>query len=87
MRTVLFVASGLLCTCAWQANAQSVSENSTAAVQTSADNSVPMGSSASAMPGVPTEVHAKTRQEVYEELVRSQKGSEAQWLQELYKGS
>ena len=87
MRTVLFVASGLLCTCAWQANAQSVSENSTAAVQTSADNSVAMGLSGSAIPGASTEVHAKTRQEVYEELVRSQKGSEAEWLQELYKGS
>ena len=87
MKTVLIVAGGLLCTCAWYANAQATSPNSTAAMQTGTDSSEGPDASASFMSGAPAMIHGKTREEVYQELVRSQKNGEAAWLQEFYKGS
>ncbi|WP_109479967.1 hypothetical protein [Paraburkholderia sp. C35] len=87
MKAVLFVAGGLLCTCAWYANAQTIQPNPAADVQTSADTSEGPDASANSMSGAPAMMHGKTRAEVYQELVRSQKNGEAAWIQEFYKGS
>jgi hypothetical protein len=87
MKTVLLVAGGLLYTCAWHVNAQATSTNSTTEAQTSADNSEGPDASANSMSGAPARLHGKTREEVYQDLVRSQKNGEAARLQELLKGS
>jgi hypothetical protein len=86
MKTALIVAGGLLCTCAWHANAQAISANPTTGVQASADNSEGPDISGNSTSGVPATLHAKTREEVYQDLVRSQKNGEAARLQELYRG-
>ncbi|MFL9921113.1 hypothetical protein PQR75_38285 [Paraburkholderia fungorum] len=87
MKTVLLVAGGLLCTCAWHANAQATSANSTTEVQSSADTSEGPDTSGNSMSGAPAGLHGKTRAEVYQDLVRSQNNGEAVRLQELFKGS
>jgi hypothetical protein len=83
MKTVLLVAGGLLCTCAWHANAQATGANPTTGVQANADNSEGPDISGNSTSGAPA---AKTREEVYQDLVRSQKNGEAARLQELYRG-
>jgi biotin carboxylase len=87
MKTVLLVAGGLLCTCALHANAQATGANPTTGVQTSADNSEGPDISGNSMSGAPATLHGKTREDVYQDLVRSQKNGEAVRLQELFKGS
>ena len=87
MKTALIVAGGLLCTCALHANAQATGANPTIGVQTSADNSEGSDISGNSTSGVPATLHAKTREEVYQDLVRSQKNGEAARLQELFKGN
>lgn len=86
MKTVLLVAGGLLCTCAWHANAQTTSTNSTTGAQTSADSSEGPDMSGNSMSGAPVTLHGKTREEVYQDLVRSQNNGEAARLQELFRG-
>jgi hypothetical protein len=86
MKTVLLAAGGLLCTCAWHANAQAISANSTTEVQGSADTSEGPGVSGISMSGAPAGLHGKSREEVYRDLVRSQNNGEAARLQELFKG-
>jgi hypothetical protein len=84
MKTVLLVAGGLLCACALHANAQATGANPTTGVQTSADNSEGSDISGNSMSAT---LNGKTREQVYQDLVRSQKSGEAARLQELFKGS
>jgi hypothetical protein len=87
MKTALLVAGGLLCTCAWHANAQDTTANPTTAAQDSAANSEGPDASAISMSGGPAILHGRTRDEVYQDLVRSKQDGEEARLQELYKGN
>lgn len=87
MKTILLVAGGLLCACAWQANAQDTGMNSTAGMQGSADTSEGPDVTGKSMSGVPAGLPGKSRDEVYQDLLRSQKNGEAARIQELFKGS
>ncbi|MGF6508235.1 hypothetical protein [Paraburkholderia sp. 32] len=87
MKTVLLVAGGLLCACAWHASAQNTSANPTTAAQPDAVNSEGPDPSGSSMSGGHSVGDGKTRAEVYQDLVRSQQNGEAARLQELFKGS
>ena len=87
MKTALLVAGGLLCTCVWHANAQDTIANPTTAAQASAVNSEGPDASANSMSGGPAIFHGKTRDEVYQDLVRSRQDGEAVRLQELYRGN
>src|SRR6201999_3441283 len=87
MKTALLVAGGLLCMYAWHANAQDTTADPTTATQASAVNSEGPDASANSMSGGPAMFHAKTRADVYQDLVRSQQDGQAARLQELYKGN
>ncbi|MBT2792877.1 hypothetical protein [Paraburkholderia strydomiana] len=87
MKTVLLVAGGLLCTCAWHASAQTTTANPTIAAQPDAMNSEGPDLSGSSMSGVHRVGDGKTRAEVYQDLVRSHQNGEAARLQEVFKGS
>lgn len=89
MKTVLFVAGGIVCACAWHANAQDTTaspiDTSKASVLTS-DAQGP-DTTTNSMSGGPAMVHGKTRGEVYEDLVHSQQNGEAARLKGFYKGN
>ncbi|QGZ66231.1 hypothetical protein [Paraburkholderia acidisoli] len=87
MRTVLLVAGGVLCACAWHANAQDTSTNPAAGMQGSADTSEGPDLAGKSMSGAPAGLSGKSRDEVYQDLLRSQKNGEAARIQELFKGS
>jgi hypothetical protein len=87
MKTALFVAGGLICMSAWHANAQETTADPTTAAQASTANSEGPDASATSMSGGPAMFHAKTRADVYQDLVRSQQDGQAARLQELYKGN
>ncbi|MFB9122080.1 hypothetical protein E2553_02965 [Paraburkholderia dipogonis] len=87
MKTVLLLAGGLLCTCAWHANAQTAGANPTTTAQPSADSAEGPDTSGSSVSGAPAALHGKTRAEVYQDLVRSQKSGEAAAMQAFYNGS
>jgi hypothetical protein len=87
MKTALLVAGGLLCTCAWHANAQDTTTTPTTAAQASALNSEGPDASAISMSGGPAMFHGKTRDEVYQDLVRSKQDPDAERLQQLYRGN
>ena len=87
MKTALLVAGGLLCTCAWHANAQDTTATPTTAAQASALDSEGPNTSTNSMSGGPAMLHGKTRDEVYQDLVRSKQGPEAAQIQQLYRGN
>jgi hypothetical protein len=87
MKTALFVAGGLLCACAWHANAQDTTANPTTAAQALAVDSEGPDASANSMSGGPAIFHGKTRDAVYQDLVRSKQDGETARLQELYRGN
>lgn len=87
MKTVWFVAGGLLCACAWHANAQAPEANPPTQVQSSADTSEGPDASGNSMSGPPAAIQGKTREEVYQDLVRSQQNGEAARLRQLFSGS
>lgn len=87
MKTALLLAAGLLCTCASYVNAQDTTENSTTAAQASAVNSEGPDASAHSMSGGPAVFRGKTRDEVYQDLVRSQQDGQAAGLRALYRGN
>jgi hypothetical protein len=94
MKTVLFISAGMLCTCAWHANAQAPDATqptqptqAQAQVQGNADTSEGPDLSGNSMSGPPAAIHGKTRDEVYQDLVRSQKNGEAERLRQLFSGS
>jgi hypothetical protein len=87
MKTVLLVAGGLLCACAWHASAQSTAAQPTTAAQPDAMNSEGPDPSGSSLSGGRSVGDGKSRAEVYQDLVRSQQNGEAARLQELFKGS
>ncbi|HEY1996565.1 hypothetical protein [Paraburkholderia sp.] len=89
MKTALLAMGGLLCMCAWQANANAddTNANPTPTAQETAINSEGPTTGANSMSGGPAALHAKTREEVYQELVRSQHDGEAARIQELYRGN
>jgi hypothetical protein len=88
MKTVLILCGGALCLSAWQANAQeSTPTNVSATTPETVINSEGPGMSTTSMSGGGIAVpHGKTRAEVYQDLVRSQSGSEADRLHDLFKG-
>lgn len=87
MKTALLVAGGLLCACAWHANAQDTTITPTTAAQASALNSEGPDASANSMSGGAAMSHGKTREEVYQELLRSKQDPDAARIQELYRGN
>lgn len=87
MKTALLVAGGLLCACAWQANAQDTTANPTTAAQASVADSEGPDASTNSMSGGPAMFPGKTRSEVYQDLVRSQQDGEAARLRQLYRGN
>jgi hypothetical protein len=87
MKTALLVAGGLLCACAWQANAQDTTANPTTTAQASAVDSEGPDASANSMSGGPAMFHGKTRNEVYQDLLHSQQDGQAARLQDLYRGN
>jgi hypothetical protein len=87
MKTALLIAGALLCTFALHANAQDTTANPTTAVQAGAVNSEGPDASASSMSGGPAKYPGKTRDEVYQDLVRSQLDGQAARLRELYRGN
>jgi hypothetical protein len=87
MRTALLVAGGLLCACAWHANAQSTSANPTTAAQPDAMSSEGPDPSGTSMSGGNGMTYGKTRAEVYQDLVHSQQDGEATRLRALYNGN
>lgn len=89
MKAILFVAGGIVCACAWHANAQDTTANpidASKASVTAADSEGP-DATTSSMSGGLAMVHGKTRGEVYEDLVRSQQNGEAARLKGFYNGN
>ena len=87
MKTKLILCGGALCLSTMQAYAQQAT--TTGAAATSPDtviNSEGPGMSSTSMSGASAMTHGKTRAEVYQDLVRSQSGSEADRLHDLFKG-
>lgn len=87
MKSALLLAGGILCACAWHANAQDTTAIPTTTAQAGAVNSEGPDASASSMSGGPAALPGKTRAEVYQELVRSMQNGDAARLQEIYKGN
>ncbi|MFP3558664.1 hypothetical protein SB861_49590 [Paraburkholderia sp. SIMBA_049] len=88
MKTVLILCGGALCLSAWQAYAQEATTtnvSSTATPETVINSEGP-GMSTTSMSGGTAMPRGKTRAEVYQDLVRSQQGGEADRLHELFKG-
>jgi hypothetical protein len=92
MKTVLILCGGVLCLSALQAQAQEstdpVSTTSTSASATpdTTINSEGPGMSSNSMSGGAAMSQGKTRADVYQDLVRSQRDGEAARLQDLFKG-
>jgi hypothetical protein len=89
MKTMLILCGGVLCLSALQAYAQESATNTATSTPTTPDtvvNSEGPGMSATSMSGGAAISHGKTRSEVYQDLVRSQKNGEAARLNELFKG-
>jgi hypothetical protein len=87
MKTTLLLVGGLLCASAWQVNAADVGANASAGTpDTVANSQGPELSSGTTMSGGPAIPQVKTRVEVYQELIQSQRSGEAARLHELFKG-
>jgi hypothetical protein len=87
MKSALLLAGGILCACAWHANAQDTTANPTTTAQTSAASSEGPDATSTSMSGGPAALPGKTRAEVYQELVRSMQDGQSARLQELYRGN
>ena len=88
MKTVLILCGGALCLSAWQAQAQETTPTHVSATtpDTVIDSEGPGMSTTSMSGGGMTMPHGKTRAEVYQDLVHSQQGGEADRLHDLFKG-
>jgi hypothetical protein len=90
MKTVLILCGGVLCLSALQAQAQEstdpVSTTSATATPDTTINSEGPGMSSNSMSGGAAMSQGKTRADVYQDLVRSQRDGEAARLQDLFKG-
>ncbi|WP_109481808.1 hypothetical protein [Paraburkholderia sp. C35] len=88
MKTVLILCGGALCLSVWQVNAQEATTTSAspAATPETVINSEGPGMSSNSMSGGAAMQHGKTRDEVYQDLVRSQQNGEADRIRELFKG-
>ncbi|MPW20257.1 hypothetical protein GCT13_26065 [Paraburkholderia sp. CNPSo 3157] len=89
MKTMLILCGGALCLSALQAYAQESATGTATSTSTTPEtvlNSEGPGMSATSMSGSAAISHGKTRAEVYQDLVRSQKSGEADRLNELFKG-
>jgi hypothetical protein len=87
MKTTFLLVGGLLCVSAWQANAADVGANASAGTpDTVANSQGPELSSGTTMSGGPAISQGKTRAEVYQDLIQSQRSGEAARLHELFKG-
>jgi hypothetical protein len=87
MKTTFLLVGGLLCVSAWQANAADVGANASAGTpDTVANSQGPELSSGTTMSGGPAISQEKTRAEVYQDLIQSQRSGEAARLHELFKG-
>ncbi|MBP0588648.1 hypothetical protein J8I87_02740 [Paraburkholderia sp. LEh10] len=84
MKTIIILCGGALCLSTWQANAQEATTSATATPETVINSEGP-GMSTNSMSGSAA-MHGKTRSEVYQDLVRSQKDGEQARLQDLFKG-
>ncbi|MEM5382898.1 hypothetical protein VSR68_04730 [Paraburkholderia phymatum] len=88
MKTMLILCGGVLCLSALQAYAQESATNTATSTSTTPEtvvNSEGPGMSSTSMSGSAIS-HGKTRAEVYQDLVRSQKNGEAARLNDLFKG-
>jgi len=91
MKTVLILCGGALCLSALHVQAQDSTTDpapatSVAATPDTTINSEGPGMSTNSMSGGGAMPQAKTRADVYQELVRSQRSGEAARLQDLFKG-
>ncbi|SEJ92695.1 hypothetical protein [Paraburkholderia diazotrophica] len=86
MKTMLILCGSVLCLSVSQAYAQESATNTATTTPETVVNSEGPGMSATSMSGGATISHGKTRSEVYQDLVRSQKSGEAARLNELFKG-
>ena len=88
MKNVLILCGGVLCLAAWQVNAQETPTTTapSAAQPETVINSEGPGMSSTSMSGGAAMQHGKTRDEVYQDLVRSQQNGEADRLRDLFKG-
>jgi parvulin-like peptidyl-prolyl isomerase len=86
MKTTFLLVGGLLCVSAWQANAADVGVNAAGTPDTVANSQGSELSTGTTMSGGPAISHEKTRAEVYQDLIQSQRSGEAARLHELFKG-
>ncbi|WP_230417688.1 hypothetical protein [Paraburkholderia polaris] len=86
MKTALLLVSGILCACSLQANAQETTTQQPPTATEIMNSSQGPDMSTNSMSGGAAIQQGKTRAEVYQDLVRSQKNGEAARLQELFKG-
>jgi hypothetical protein len=86
MKVAYILAGGLLCALSWQAGAADVSPDSASAPTQATMDAQGPSTSGGAMSGGPAMSGAKTRNDTYQELLRSQRSGEQQRMQEFYKG-
>ena len=86
MKTAFLLVSGVLCACSWQANAQDTTAQQTPTATEIMNSSQGPDMSTNSMSGGAATQQGKTRADVYQYLVRSQRNGESARLQELFKG-
>jgi hypothetical protein len=87
MKTALLLAGGAICMSAWQANAADTSSNPSPAMSETVITSQGPDFSGHSMSGGAAVPLAKSRADVYQDLVRSKNDGEAARIHQLYRGT
>jgi hypothetical protein len=86
MKTALLIVGGVLCVSSWQASAADANADQSAGTPNTVLTSEGAPPSAGVMSGDSAVPIGKTRGQVYQELLQSERNGEAARLRELYKG-
>jgi hypothetical protein len=87
MKTALLLVGGAICTSAWQANVADTNSNPSPAMSETVIVSQGADFSDHSISGGAAVPLAKSRADIYQDLVRSKNDGEAAHIQQLYRGT
>lgn len=87
MKTALLLVGGAICMSAWQANAADTNSNPSPAMSETVIASQGPDFSGHSMSGGAAVPLAKSRADIYQDLVHSKNNGEAAHIQQLYRGT